>query len=394
MRKETNIINLEHHGRGVAKENNIPTFIENALPGEKIIYEIIKDKKKYKEGKILEIIEKSKDRVNPICPYYNECGGCNLMHINYEKQLEFKENKLKEILEKFKIKTKINEIIKSEPINYRNKITLKVDKKIGLYKRKSNELINITNCLLADSKINDIIKKLSEETLNDITEVVIKEADNKIMIQYKSTKENITLPHISADSIYLNDALLEGNNQLTKTINDIKYVISPNAFFQVNYNSMHKLYQIIKENCGKNKNILDLYCGSGTIGLFLAQEAKSIVGIEINENSIRDAEKNKIINKIENIEFKLGPTKKIVNNLKKQFDVIIVDPPRAGLDNETIDFLNKSNCKKIIYVSCDPFTLARDLKILESNYIIQEVTPVDMFPNTYHVECVVTLNHK
>ncbi len=388
------IKNLEHHGRGVAREKNIPIFIENALPEETVTYEITKENKKFKEGKTIEILKESKDRVNPPCPYYNECGGCNIMHLNYEKQLQFKENKVKEILEKFNINTKINEIISTEQFNYRNKITLKVSNKIGLYKRRSNDIINIKECLLVNDNINKIVEQLQKVSLKYITEIIIKEADNKIMIQYKTKKENIKIPDIKADSIYINDKIITGNEKLIKKINNINYLISPNAFFQVNYEIMTKLYELIKSEVGNKKNILDLYCGSGTIGLFIAKESKEILGVEINENSISDAENNARLNNINNAEFKLGATKNVIEEINKQYDVIIVDPPRAGLDNETVEFLNNSNSEKIIYVSCDPFTLSRDLKILEENYTIKELTPIDMFPNTYHVECLVTLCRK
>lgn len=398
---EVKIENLDHFGRGIARVDGKPIFIANSLVGEKLKVEIVKENKKIMEGKVIEYINYSLDRTKPQCPYYLECGGCDIMHINYNKQLEFKERKVKEVLKKFAQFENVKSIIGTEQFNYRNKVTLQVDKKIGYFKKKSNEIIEIDECLISDNRINDVIVNLQNIDLKNIKQIVIRTTKEEIMLVFYSIGNiNIDVNKFNNVTtiidINLTKTILKGKGYIVDNINDINYVISPTSFFQVNTCGMVKLYDKVLEYCKLNKNdkVLDLYCGTGTIGIYLSKFCNEVLGIEINEEAIKDAFINKKINNISNIDFKVGDVGKVLNNTKFNPDVVIVDPPRAGLDSNTIKHLIKTNSKKIIYVSCDVVTLSRDLKLLSEYYNIVEATPVDMFSNTYHVETVVLLEQK
>jgi 23S rRNA (uracil1939-C5)-methyltransferase len=398
---ELNIENLDHYARGIARLDGKTVFVENALPKEVVIANITKEKKNFDEGEAIEILKKSSDRIKPICPYYDDCGGCNIMHLNYDNQLKFKENKVKEVLKKFCDYDNVKEIIGTNNLYYRNKITLQVKEKIGYYKKKSYELVEIDKCFIVDEKINNIIKKLKNIDLSNINKIVIRTTKNETMIVFyskKIVKLNINIFSFVDTIICITDKeiILKGKGYIEETINDIKFVISPTSFFQVNTNGMINLYDKVLEYCelSGNENLLDLYCGTGTIGIYLSKYCGKVFGVEINKEAIKDALKNKQINNLTNIDFKSGDVKEILKNNKFIPDIIVVDPPRAGLDKNVIDQIISLNPKKLIYVSCDVITLSRDLNLLKQHFDIKEVTPVDMFPNTYHVESVCVLNKR
>ena len=390
------IESLDHNGRGIAKLNNKVVFVNNALPGEIVEIRIISEKKNYIEAEVIKYIEKSKDRIDSICPYYSECGGCDILHMNYKDQLKFKQEKIENIINKYlNTNIKINPIVKCDnEFNYRNKVTFHVNKKIGFFKNKTNDIVKIENCPLVDKKINDSISHLNKLDLNNIDQITCRIGMDKLMIIISSKKE-IEIKPIQdiADSIYINDELVYGEKNIYNTIGEYKYIISPNSFFQINNNTCKKLYDKIKEETKNSKNVLDLYCGTGSIGIYIS-ENKNVLGIEINESAIENANTNKVINKLENISFICGDSGKKSTNLSFNPDTIIVDPPRSGLDSTTIKNLVSMNPNKIIYVSCDPMTLVRDLNELSNYYNINEITPFDMFPQTKHVEslCILTKN--
>ena len=386
---EVKIEKQDHFGRGIAFIDKKICFIKDTLPGEIVDIEIVKNKKNFLEGKANKIIVESSDRVKPICPYFGVCGGCDLMHQEYNKQLEFKKNKVKELLKRFS-NIDINDIKinHSNNLNYRNKIVLH---DLGLYKEKSNDVVNIDKCYLVNDKINDIIKRLKNYKINEATIKV--SSLGKVML---IVDESIDIDKFKdIDSLYVNDKLVFGNNYIEEVINGLTFYIYKDSFFQVNYNVMNMLYQRIvdyyKEN--SNLNVLDLYCGTGTIGMLISKYCKNVVGIEVNSDAIISAKLCKKINNISNIEFYLGKVEDTIDMIK-DIDSIVVDPPRAGLDNHTINTILKLNPKSIIYVSCDPTTLARDLNILKENYNIKEIELFDMFPNTYHVESFVVLERR
>jgi len=390
---------LDHYGRGIVKKDGKTIFIENALPNEQVKIKLLNEKKNFCEAKTVEIIKESNDRITPICRYYGQCGGCNIMHMSYPQQLEFKENKVKEVLKKFTNFESVKRIVGSDNFNYRNKVTLKVNKKIGYYKKKSYEIIPIDNCLIADEKINNIINQLKEIDLDNINEIVIRVTSLESMVVFYGNNIKLDSNLLDVDTIVIidkNKKILKGKGYIEENINNIKFIISPTSFFQVNTKGMINLYNKVLEysELKGNENLLDLYCGTGTIGIYLSKYCGKVFGIEINEEAIKDANINKKINNINNIEFKSGDVKDILYKNKFIPDIIVVDPPRAGLDKKVIEQIISLKPSKLIYVSCDVVTLARDLNILKAKFDIIECTPVDMFPNTYHVECVCVLKLK
>ena len=404
------IENLDHQGRGIGRLNGKIVFIEQALVGEKVKIKVTLEKSKFYEGKIIEIIEKSPNRIESKCPYFKECGGCDLLHMPYEKQLEFKQNKVKNILTKYADIQKIDEILKpiiksNDIFNYRNKVIFQVQENIGFYKRKSYELIAVENCLLITKNMNEILKLVKQNlSLSNVDKLLIKDMGNCQVMLTIYLHKLINLDEflekmqnkIASINIFIKNKpykTIGGSNIIVKLLN-CDFLVSPTSFFQINLGQTVKLYEIIAEYCDlkQSDQVLDLYCGTGTIGIYLSKYCKNVLGIEINEEAIEDAKKNKDMNNIKNISFIAGDTKEVIKKINFHPNVIVVDPPRAGLDNSVINDILKINAERLIYVSCDPITLARDLSILKNNYNVIEITPVDMFPNTYHVECVCVLN--
>lgn len=389
MKHEVKCLRLDDKGRGIVKINDKITFIPNLLPNEEAIVKIITNKKRYAEGKLLKLIKESDDRVKPKCTYQN-CG-CHLNHLNYQKQLEYKQNKVKEILKKFgNINPKINDIVYDNSINhYRNKITLKVNNKVGYFSNHTNDFIPINRCELVSEKVNNLIEVLNKEDLSNVKEITIKDF-NELMVIIKGNMD-ITNIEQYVDTIYINEKLIKGEKYTQTTLKNLTFKISKDSFFQVNKNMTEKLYEIAINYLEKDKEktVLDLYCGTGTISLFLSKYFKKVIGIEINKEAVKCANINKELNKINNVEFICGDASKEIKKLKA--DKIIVDPPRSGLTKEGISDILKINPETLVYISCDPITLARDLKILNEKYNILEVTPVEMFPNTFHIENVVKL---
>lgn len=390
---------LDNFGRGIGHINNKIVFISNALEDEVVDATTTYSNKKFDEAKVNEIIEVSRMRIKPICPYFDICGGCNLLHMNYDDQLKFKYNKVKDIIFKYlKEDIKVNDVIYSNQFNYRNKASFEVKEKLCYKMRKSTNLVDIKYCYLLDNNINDIVHILNNLNLKNINNITIRtgEEDIMVIISGNPTQEIIDALKEKVRSIYVNDKLVYGKSNIVSKIGNYEFFVSDKSFFQVNKYNVKNLYDKVLEyaELTGNENILDLYCGTGTIGIYLSKYAKSVIGIEVNEQAIFDANVNKNKNNIENISFICDTTSNINNIVNNDFDVIIVDPPRSGLDKNTINFLINSKAKRIVYVSCDIMTLVRDLNILKQDYDIREITPVDMFPNTYHVECVSVLHRK
>lgn len=392
----TNIEKLDNFGRGITYINDKICFVDNALPNEKVEIEITKEKKKYLEAKIVKILEKSEDRIKPLCPYSNECGGCNLSHLSYEKENDFKYNKVKDLIKKF-----INEdielkgIVYDKEYEYRNKIVLHGNNNVsGQYKKYSNDIVNIDKCLLVNNRINEIIKLLKS---NSIEEATIKTSNDlsNTLLNVKGNINNIDELKSKVDVLIINNKLLSTNKSIISNIGNNKYYLSSNSFFQVNRFLTESLYNEVL-NIVKTINpceVLDLYCGTGTIGIYISNYCREIVGVDYNKSNIEDANKNKELNNCNNISFICNKVENIIDNYK-DIDLIIVDPPRSGLDDHTRDILKKMMSKTIIYVSCDPVTLMRDLKDLKEKYNIKYIKPFNMFPRTYHVESISVLERK
>lgn len=389
--KKINCERLDDFGRGIGYIDGKVVFVSGMFPGEEGLVNISLNKKKYMIGELFSLEKKAVDRICPKCSY-NNCG-CALKSLNYEKTLIYKKDKVKTILKKFGgIDINIKEIVPSLNIyNYRNKITLKVKSgKLGYFKNNSNELIEIDECIIADERINKIISILKKENLSKVLEIIIKAMD-EVMIIIKGNMNFECLKEY-ADSIYMDGNLVYGKDKILNSILDFKFLVSRDSFFQVNKNITEKLYKKVLEYALKGDRVIDLYCGTGTISLLLSKHFKEVIGIEINKEAVECANRNKEINCINNVTFMCGDANKITDSLKAS--VVTIDPARAGMSEDGIKNILKIKPDRIVYVSCNPVTLARDLKFLKEYYNIIEITLYDMFPWTYHVECVTLLTLK
>lgn len=392
--EQVTINKLDNKGRGIGYTSGKIVFVKNALPGEVVTLKNIKEHKKYITADIQNIVKKSELRNIPKCPYYDSCGGCNLMHVGIDYQEEYKEEKVKEILKKYaNIKENIKFIKNNKELYYRNKVTLKVKNgEFGYYNDETHNFINVNNCLLVNNKINEFIKS-NVIKINNGELVIRVNYQDELLISIKS-EENISILNdinkYNVVGVVLNDKIIYGTSFFYDYIGDFKFKVSYNSFFQVNNYMASNIFMILKSNL-KGKNLLDLYCGVGTLGLSLKDNFESIYGIEKIENAIIDAKENALINNCHNAHFYAGDTYEVLKDINVSFDTIIVDPPRSGLNEETRNLIIKLKPDKLCYVSCDPFTLARDLNILNKFYDVEKINALDMFPNTYHVECVCIL---
>lgn len=402
---------LDHQGRGITYINGKIAFVKDTLPGEEIELKIIKENSKLIEAEPTSFLKESQLRVKELCPYYKECGGCNLLHMSYEEQIKYKQSKIVDIMKKY---ADINgEVIKQivpcdRQFHYRNKVTLKVKEKLGYFKEKTYELIPIEKCLLVNDKINEIIKILNGYTdLSSIKEVVIKSFTDKetmliIYLQEDEINENLLdylSKHVDNIIVYDNNKKMIkriGKGNIIAKLKEKQFKIGANSFFQVNMDQTLKIYDKIADYLSKieDSTVLDLYCGVGSIGLYSVSNYAKLIGVEIVPEAIENAKTNAELNSMGNTKFLVGDTKTILMHSNYKADTIIVDPPRAGLDKSVIEDIKKINPNMLIYLSCDPITLARDLKLLSDLYDVEELIPYDMFPNTHHVETLVKLTKK
>ena len=398
---ETKIERLNHQGEGICIIENRAVFVKNALPEENVKIKLDHVSKKFVSAQIIERKNKNENRIEPLCPHYKECGGCDIMHMNYNYQHEFKLNKIKDIIKKFVGENiEIKRVTFDNQYYYRNKATFHIKNKIGYYKEKTNEIIEIEECLLASKEINETLKIIKKQNLKGIENIIIRSSfyDKSVMViinsKEKPNQNLIETLKNTVKSIYVNNKHIYGEKYIIDKIGDYKFIISPESFFQVNTKMAEKLYNKVKEyaKINKEETVLDLYCGTGTIGLFTG--AKNLVGIEINESAVKDAKENAKLNEV-NATFYCGDSGEVLKKINKNFNTVIVDPPRSGLSKTAIDEIININPKKLVYVSCDPITLARDLNILKEKYEIKEISLFDLFPNTHHVEsvCLLTLKN-
>lgn len=444
------IISQGYEGEGIAKiDNKYPIFIEGALKGEKVKVRIVKVNKNFAYGKLMEVLEASEERVNPPCAIYKRCGGCKLQHASYKAQLDFKWYRVKDCVSKI---GKLDPSIVKYPLGmenpwrYRNKVQLPIglingEVKIGFFAPRSHDIIDMESCLIQD-EIGDKVVKLTREwiekfnirpynvdgeydekgivrhimirrgfTTNEVMVVLVTNGENlphkeefvDLMVKnipgIKSVIQNINSKKTNV-ILGLESKTLWGEDTISDYIGDFRFNISPLSFFQVNPTQTEVLYGKALEyaNLTGNEEVFDAYCGTGTITLFLSQKAKKVYGVEIIPQAIDNAWINAKENKVENVEFFVGESEVVIPDLINKgvkADVVVVDPPRKGCDKKLLDAITNIDAKKIVYVSCDPSTLGRDLAILEENgYKTLEVQPVDMFPNTSHVENVAKLIKK
>ena len=435
------------NGEGIAYYKRKAVFIPNAIPGEIVEAKITKQLETYAYGEVLQYKKMSEFRVKPRCEYYGRCGGCQLQHMAYPYQLAQKKSIIEETIEKY-YEGKINRLEirdclgMEDPWEFRNKTQLPTrhdgDKVVvGMYELDSNRLVYIDKCLIENKLISEIMKiildYLTKASINvynprfqqgNLRYIVIRgfEETNEVQVTYVVMKEEKRLTKILADSIKLDKRIqsvhysvnddpksieiitnnivkLAGSDQINGKLGKLDFHISPNAFFQLNSKQTKVLYDEVLNALQPtgSENVLDLYCGIGSIGLYVADKVKAVRGVDINQESIANANQFAINNGLNNAKFYAGNILKQLDKLEKEGfkpDVVIVDPPRRGVELQVINYLQKHKVKKIIYVSCNPATLVKNLNHLQKEYHIHYIQPIDMFPQTSNIESVVLLSHK
>lgn len=435
------VIDYGANGEGIAKINGYTIFVMGALKEEKCKIHILKVLKTHAFAKVIQIIEKSSKRVEPDCSTFNKCGGCDLRHIAYGETLKIKQEKVQNLVNKMlKNKVKVNETVGMEnPTFYRNKAIYPVtqDKKVGIFAKRSHNIIPINECKI-QTKISQEISKYILDNWKDniydeetgkglLRNIMLREGfktDEIMLVLVQNGEKNVfetnsklqiekivkEFPKIKTIVINVNtektnvvlsrkNIIVYGNGTITDRLGDYEFKISPNSFYQVNPVQTEKLYNLAIEGAKLKKDdiLCDLYCGIGTIGIFASKYVKKVYGVEIVEEAIKDAKQNAEINNVDNIEFIQGDVEvafnKMLDNGVKP-SVVIVDPPRKGLDSKTVQNLCDLKLDRLVYVSCNPATLMRDLQVLEDVYKIDSITPVDNFCYSSHIECVAVLEIK
>ena len=440
------IIDNGYEGEGIAKINDFTIFIPGAIKGEKVKVILVKVLSSHAFGKIVEIINTSNSRKEVDCTTYKRCGGCNLRHINYADTLNIKREIVQNLVNKtLKNEVKVKETIgMDKPFYYRNKAQYPVGKDkenkpvMGVFANRTHEIIPINKCYIQNEQTEEIAKyafelwnknnlsiydektrkgllrhivtKIGIKT-NEIMLILVINGDKfkdeegfvrNIINRYPNVKTIVKNINTKNTNVILGDKNVKiyGDGYIKDRLGEYTFKISPLSFYQVNPIQAEKLYNIGVQAAKINKNdvVFDLYCGIGTISIFMAKYAKEVYGIEIVDEAVKMAEENASLNKVENTKFISGDVEIVLDeliNIKHIIpDVIMIDPPRKGLDNKSIENIMKIRPNRFVYISCNPATLVRDLAKFENMYDVQEIQPVDMFPLTSHVECVAVLNLK
>lgn len=434
------IHNIGSSGEGIGYYHGFTVFVDGALPGEVVEATLFQCQKRYGRANLVSIITPSPDRVTPPCPLFGRCGGCQLMHLSYSKQLMIKQQKVIDALKRI---GKIDDanvrpcLASPSPLEYRNKIQLPVREgkdgiSIGLYAKSSHDLIEVDTCLIHCPLGESIYKELSKiiktsgikayhpsDESGELRHVIIKSAVHRqeaLVILVTSGKPSEKLKHIAKelmlhchsvkgvvhnmnkekDNVILGNsyATLEGVGFINETLCGLTFKVSPASFFQVNTEQAECLYNKALEfaDLKGQETVLDAYCGVGTLSLLFAKQAKKVIGVECVAEAISDAKENAALNHLSNVEFVCANSEEFIKTIK-QVDVVLLNPPRKGCDPAFLEGIGKLLPKKVVYISCDPATLARDLSLLQGyGYVLDEVQPYDMFPQTAHVECVARLN--
>lgn len=394
MNTKVRIYNYDHEGKGISRIDNKIIFIPDSIEGELLDISITEDKNNYSIGKINNIIEPSPKRIKPKCPYYEKCGGCSYQHLPLSDEENIKTYLVKDIINKY-TGIDINPIfISSKEYNYRNKIELKIENSNwGYYNSNSHNLIPIDNCLLAKDSINNIIKSKDLFNIKEGTITIRSNYNDEILIKIESNdKVDINIDELTNKNkiigIILNNKLIYGEDTFIQRIGGYLFKVNINSFFQINLDILKEVFKLIsKDNLG---NVADLYCGVGTLGI--ASKNSKLYGIEIIPEAIKNALDNSKLNKQNNL-YLLGDSSKI-KEIKDHIDSIIIDPPRSGLNKPTLSNILDIKPNNIIYMSCNPITLARDLNELKEQYQIKEFYILNMFPRTKHIECLCFLERK
>ena len=440
------IVDNGYEGEGIAKIDNFTIFIPGAIKGEKVKIIIVKVLTSHAFGKILEIINKSETRQEVDCSTYKRCGGCNLRHIKYEETLKIKQNAVQSLVNKTLInKLKVQETVGMEnPFHYRNKAQYPVginkngEPIIGVFANRTHEVIPMEKCLIQNQQSEKIAKHIlqfiKENKISIYDEKTGKGLFRHVVIKVGiKTKQIMCILVINGKTIPQEQKLIQdlitkfpeiktivkninikntnvilgqeniniyGEGYIEDILGEYTFKISPLSFYQVNPVQAEKLYNLGVEmaQISKKDTVFDLYCGIGTISLFMAKYAKKVYGIEIVNEAVEMAKENAKSNNIKNAEFYVGDVEivldELINKQGIKADIVMFDPPRKGLDKNSINNILKIKPKKIVYISCNPATLIRDLAMFEETYEIKNIVPVDMFPFTSHVECVSLLSIK
>lgn len=443
IRKNDEIIvtieRLGDSGEGIAVYDGIVVFVPFAKPGEKVKVHIINDKKSFLIAKIVERISGPEVKVNPPCPYFYKCGGCDIQHLSEKEQLQFKKEMVRNSLKKYaKIDTEIEDVVPSDKwFRYRNKFAFPVQEvdgeiKIGMFKKNSHQIIEIEDCLLQSEKTKEILKLFKEYMLeNKITayneqskngvvkHIVVREHDDKFILTLVVTDEkfNNFEPLIKKLKTHFDDfGIVKNVNKFNNNVIfgnldyhiyglknlefkdfGVEYEINNRSFLQVNDYIKNEIYQKIIETIAGHKTIIDAYSGAGLLSSILAKHASKVIGVEIEKEATKNADNLKIRNNLYNLTNKNGDCAELIPELAKELKAgfaIVVDPPRKGLDVRVVESFLEAEPKQIVYLSCNPATLARDLEKLIEKYDIEFVQPYDMFPQTANVETLVSLKLK
>lgn len=420
---------ISDQGYGVARVDGQTVFVKNLLPGEEADIKIIKQAKKYAVAIVTKRLNDSPDRVKPVCDKAGICGGCSFQHMSYEKELSYKYEELKTLFSKVDPEIEVKPVLGMEkPWNYRNKaqfpIQVKDGKVIsGFYRTHSNDIVDIENCPIQSQKINEIFlwikQRISPETAKKLKHLYIREAKTGQVQVVFIGPENRNLEELARelheafpeivsilfnkntrnDNVILSDeySILYGDDSITEDCLGLKIRLHFKSFFQVNPTQMEVLYsQALKlADLKKTDKVIELYSGTGTIGLLAAREAGSVTGVEIVPEAVANANENKNLNQIENADFVCMDATEFASKNENTADVVIVDPPRKGMSLQGIQDICELEPKRIVYVSCNPHTLARDLGIFkEQDYKAKIIQPVDMFAHTTGIECVCLLERQ
>ncbi len=439
------ITGLTHEGQGVGKIDGFVVFVDTVLPGETVTVKIDRQTKSYAVGRLIKVEKPSPHRLEPFCPVFEQCGGCAVQHMTYPAQLEFKKDTVVQSLKRLggleNVKV-LDTIGMSSPYKYRNKVQYPVRRqdneiRIGFYENRSHNIIDSDLCDIQPPESNEIrglvrdfckgsgISIYDEATgkgllrhvmvrkgfkTNELMVVLVingnKLPGDRILVEmltekYPEIKSIMLNVNTKNTNIILGDKniCLFGQAFISDYIGKYKFNISPLSFFQVNPVQTEVLYRKVLEyaQLSGSETVFDLYCGIGTISLFLSEKAKRVIGVEVVPDAIADARKNAGLNNVTNTQFMVGEAEKVIPQLYAQgirADVVVVDPPRKGCDEVLLNTLVEMQPSRIVYVSCNPSTLARDLKYLsEKGFEVKEVQPVDMFPWTGHVECVIMMTY-
>lgn len=438
------IEDLTHDGNGVAKVDGYPLFIQGALLEETCEVHVLKTLKNYGFAKVVNVVEPSPDRVDAPCVYFKQCGGCQLQHLSYEGQLKWKQKMVENVMRRLgKIDAPVHPVKGMQnPWNYRNKSQIPFAKDeagklvAGFYKTKSHSIVDMERCLIQMDEADRVLDALKYDLARlgvtpydekshqgQLRHVVVRKgrATDEVMVVLvtKSAKlaekdavigaireriPNVTsiVQNVNSEktNVIFGDRTftLWGEDVIEDTIGDVRFEISARSFYQVNPIQTEVLYQQALDyaQLEGGERVIDAYCGIGSISLFLAQKAGQVMGVEIVPQAIEDAKRNAELNGFTNTYFEAGPAEEVIPRWYKEgkeADVLVVDPPRKGCDEALLNTIIEQKPKRVVYVSCNPATLARDLRILEDGgYKTKEVQPVDMFPHTTHVECVALMS--